>query len=74
MADLMIFDSDSTVGGVWSRDRVYPNLVAQVKVGVGLMLTTGRVNAEGCCSYSTTLTRPCNRMEEIPRMNELLAT
>jgi len=33
-ANLVIIDSDSTVGGVWSRDRVYPNLVAQVRLGV----------------------------------------
>ncbi|OQE00320.1 hypothetical protein PENVUL_c054G05581 [Penicillium vulpinum] len=33
-ANLLIIDSDSTVGGVWSQDRVYPNLVAQVKLGL----------------------------------------
>jgi hypothetical protein len=33
-ANLIIIDSDSTVGGVWSRDQVYPNLVAQVRLGV----------------------------------------
>ncbi|OJD30960.1 flavin-binding monooxygenase-like family protein [Diplodia corticola] len=33
-ANLIILDSDSTVGGVWSRDRLYPNLVAQVKLGL----------------------------------------
>ncbi|KAF4159269.1 hypothetical protein CNMCM6936_001921 [Aspergillus lentulus] len=33
-ANLIIIDSDSTVGGVWSRDRVYPNLVAQVRLGL----------------------------------------
>ncbi|KAJ5816972.1 hypothetical protein N7447_009205 [Penicillium robsamsonii] len=32
--NLVIIDSDSTVGGVWSRDRVYPNLVAQVRLGL----------------------------------------
>ncbi|KAL8832581.1 MAG: hypothetical protein Q9170_004825 [Blastenia crenularia] len=31
---LLIIDSDSTVGGVWSKDRLYPNLVAQVKHGL----------------------------------------
>ena len=30
---MTILDSDSTVGGVWSKDRLYPNLVAQVKLG-----------------------------------------
>ena len=33
-ANVLIIDSDSTVGGVWSRDRLYPNLVAQVRLGV----------------------------------------
>ncbi|PTU21751.1 hypothetical protein P175DRAFT_0515817 [Aspergillus ochraceoroseus IBT 24754] len=33
-ANLIIIDNDSTVGGVWSRDRVYPNLVAQVRLGL----------------------------------------
>lgn len=32
--DLMIVESDKTVGGVWSKDRIYPNLVAQVKHGL----------------------------------------
>ncbi|KAL9030783.1 MAG: hypothetical protein Q9196_001133 [Gyalolechia fulgens] len=32
-AKLLIIDSDSTVGGVWSKKRLYPNLVAQVKLG-----------------------------------------
>ncbi|KAI1270608.1 hypothetical protein F5Y18DRAFT_434903 [Xylariaceae sp. FL1019] len=31
---LLIIDSDSTVGGVWSKDRLYPNLVAQVRLGL----------------------------------------
>ncbi|KAI1196931.1 hypothetical protein F5X97DRAFT_199706 [Nemania serpens] len=31
---LIIIDSDTTVGGVWSRDRLYPNLVAQVRHGL----------------------------------------
>ncbi|KAK7756194.1 hypothetical protein SLS62_001787 [Diatrype stigma] len=31
--NLLILDSDSTVGGVWSKDRLYPNLVAQVRLG-----------------------------------------
>ncbi|KAL9028250.1 MAG: hypothetical protein Q9196_003362 [Gyalolechia fulgens] len=31
--NVIILDSDSTVGGVWSKDRLYPNLVAQVKLG-----------------------------------------
>lgn len=30
----MVIDSDSTVGGVWSKKRLYPNLVAQVKHGL----------------------------------------
>lgn len=30
----MIVDSDRTVGGVWSSERLYPNLVAQVKLGL----------------------------------------
>ncbi|KAI9164125.1 FAD/NAD(P)-binding domain-containing protein [Paramyrothecium foliicola] len=33
-ANLVIIDSDNTVGGVWSKDRLYPNLVAQVKLGL----------------------------------------
>lgn len=33
-ANLIIIDSDSTVGGVWSEDRLYPNLVAQVNLGL----------------------------------------
>ena len=33
-ANLLIIDSDNTVGGVWSKDRLYPNLVAQVRLGV----------------------------------------
>lgn len=33
-ARLLIVDSDTTVGGVWSKDRLYPNLVAQVKWGL----------------------------------------
>lgn len=31
---MLIIDSDSTVGGVWSEDRLYPNLVAQVNLGL----------------------------------------
>ncbi|KAH8645854.1 putative dimethylaniline monooxygenase [Tricladium varicosporioides] len=31
---LLIIDSDTTVGGVWSEDRLYPNLVAQVNLGL----------------------------------------
>jgi cation diffusion facilitator CzcD-associated flavoprotein CzcO len=34
--NVLIIDSDNTVGGVWSKDRLYPNLVAQVKLGVSL--------------------------------------
>jgi hypothetical protein len=34
--NILIIDSDNTVGGVWSKDRLYPNLVAQVKLGVSL--------------------------------------
>lgn len=33
-ANLLVIDSDSTVGGVWSEDRLYPNLVAQVNLGL----------------------------------------
>ncbi|KAI1768081.1 FAD/NAD(P)-binding domain-containing protein [Hypoxylon sp. FL1150] len=33
-ANVLIIDSDSTVGGVWSKDRLYPNLVAQVRLGL----------------------------------------
>ncbi|KAI1332739.1 hypothetical protein F5Y16DRAFT_124143 [Xylariaceae sp. FL0255] len=33
-ANLLIIDSDSTVGGTWSMDRLYPNLVAQVRLGL----------------------------------------
>lgn len=32
--NLLILDSDNTVGGVWSKERLYPNLVAQVRLGV----------------------------------------
>ncbi|KAF2846075.1 putative dimethylaniline monooxygenase [Plenodomus tracheiphilus IPT5] len=32
--NLLLIDSDSTVGGVWSEDRLYPNLVAQVNLGL----------------------------------------
>ncbi|TRX97269.1 hypothetical protein FHL15_002063 [Xylaria flabelliformis] len=32
--NLIIIDSDNTVGGVWSKDRLYPNLVAQVRHGL----------------------------------------
>ncbi|KAI2609238.1 FAD/NAD(P)-binding domain-containing protein [Hypoxylon sp. NC1633] len=31
--NILILDSDNSVGGVWSKDRLYPNLVAQVKLG-----------------------------------------
>ncbi|KAK2024333.1 hypothetical protein LX32DRAFT_522062, partial [Colletotrichum zoysiae] len=31
---LLITDSASTVGGVWSKARLYPNLEAQVKLGL----------------------------------------
>lgn len=30
---LAIFDKYGTVGGTWSKDRIYPNLVAQVEYG-----------------------------------------
>ncbi|KAI1823679.1 flavin-binding monooxygenase-like family protein [Xylaria intraflava] len=30
---LAIFERDNSVGGTWSRDRIYPNLVAQVEYG-----------------------------------------
>ncbi len=36
---LIIIDSDNTVGGVWSKDRLYPNLVAQVRHGVSSIST-----------------------------------
>lgn len=32
--NLLIIDTDSTVGGVWSEKRLYPNLVAQVNLGL----------------------------------------
>ena len=32
-AKLTIFDGDDTVGGTWSKKRIYPNLVAQVAHG-----------------------------------------
>lgn len=32
--NIIILDNDSTVGGVWSKKRLYPNLVAQVKHGL----------------------------------------
>ncbi|TAQ86979.1 hypothetical protein B7494_g4682 [Chlorociboria aeruginascens] len=32
--NLVIIDSDTSVGGVWSEDRLYPNLVAQVNLGL----------------------------------------
>ncbi|KAK7995024.1 hypothetical protein PG990_013797 [Apiospora arundinis] len=32
--NLLIIDADNSVGGVWSKDRLYPNLVAQVKLGL----------------------------------------
>ncbi|KAJ1337157.1 dimethylaniline monooxygenase (N-oxide forming) [Microdochium nivale] len=32
--NVIILDNDSTVGGVWSKKRLYPNLVAQVKHGL----------------------------------------
>ncbi|KAI0451163.1 hypothetical protein F5B21DRAFT_487898 [Xylaria acuta] len=32
--NVIIIDSDNTVGGVWSKDRLYPNLVAQVRHGL----------------------------------------
>lgn len=32
--NLVVLDTDSTVGGVWSEKRLYPNLVAQVKLGL----------------------------------------
>ncbi|KAI1323179.1 flavin-binding monooxygenase-like family protein [Xylariaceae sp. FL0255] len=32
-AKLAIFERDNSVGGTWSRDRIYPNLVAQVEFG-----------------------------------------
>lgn len=32
--NLVVLDSDSTVGGVWSKKRLYPNLIAQVKLGL----------------------------------------
>ncbi|GAP83080.1 putative flavin-binding monooxygenase-like family protein [Rosellinia necatrix] len=32
--NLIIIDSDNSVGGVWSKDRLYPNLVAQVRHGL----------------------------------------
>lgn len=31
---MIIIDADTTVGGVWSKDRLYENLVAQVNLGL----------------------------------------
>lgn len=31
---LLIVDTEGSVGGVWCKERLYPNLVAQVKIGV----------------------------------------
>ncbi|PQE30712.1 hypothetical protein CJF32_00005897 [Rutstroemia sp. NJR-2017a WRK4] len=31
--DLTVIDSDSSIGGVWSNDRIYPNLIADSPVG-----------------------------------------
>ncbi|OHE98118.1 cofactor FMO1 FAD enzyme, partial [Colletotrichum orchidophilum] len=52
--ELLIIDSDSTVGGVWSKDRLYPNLVAQVKLGL--------------FDYSDTLMPPYGGNENYPRV------
>lgn len=30
---LAIFDKYDSVGGTWNRERIYPNLVAQVEFG-----------------------------------------
>jgi hypothetical protein len=38
---IQIIDNDTSVGGVWSRDRLYPNLVAQVKLGVSASKRAG---------------------------------
>lgn len=32
--DLKILDSNASVGGAWSSDRVYPGLLAQSPVGI----------------------------------------
>ncbi|KAI1444246.1 hypothetical protein F5Y02DRAFT_184148 [Annulohypoxylon stygium] len=31
---LLIVDTEGSVGGVWCKERLYPNLVAQVKIGL----------------------------------------
>lgn len=31
--DLVILDSDSTLGGTWSQQRLYPGLVAEAHFG-----------------------------------------
>ncbi|TAQ89188.1 hypothetical protein B7494_g2487 [Chlorociboria aeruginascens] len=33
-ANILVIDADKTVGGVWSQERLYPNLVAQVRLGL----------------------------------------
>ncbi|KAI0380850.1 FAD/NAD(P)-binding domain-containing protein [Hypomontagnella monticulosa] len=33
-ANVLILDSDKTVGGVWSKDRLYPALVTQTELGL----------------------------------------
>jgi dimethylaniline monooxygenase (N-oxide forming) len=32
-ANLAVFDGEESVGGVWCKNRIYPNLVAQVAIG-----------------------------------------
>jgi dimethylaniline monooxygenase (N-oxide forming) len=44
--NLLIIDTDSTVGGVWSEERLYPNLVAQVNLGLFNYIDTP-MSAEG---------------------------
>jgi cation diffusion facilitator CzcD-associated flavoprotein CzcO len=71
-ANLLIIDSDNTVGGVWSKDRLYPNLVAQVKLGVRMKPSpaVSARTADSAFSYSTTQTLQCHRMEAIPKILE----
>jgi cation diffusion facilitator CzcD-associated flavoprotein CzcO len=38
---LAIFEKYDSVGGTWNRERIYPNLVAQVEFGYFV--------SKGCC-------------------------
>lgn len=68
--NLIIIDSDNSVGGVWSKDRLYPNLVAQVRHGVCYIPAPqrprlGYILSNMLESYSITRTRPCRGMAAI---------